>query len=1084
MVGAGDRADFPAAPTSAVFVSETGGTIVAGTHGLSQAVNTITVAAAEALANTGQTFAFVAHTGVGQIDPTGGADGFRLLVGQNLDGFDDGNAIAFGDLQPSNVLGNVGAVGGTVTQNSVTAVNTAGGATAIITGNGGNTIENTVFDGGASPDSLINVVGAGTPVTLNNLELHNTTAGNAAVNLSTNTGNVSLTDVDLIGSHAGTALQIDNAGASTGAVTVDAASDLDSTAGLFTGTVVSVGAGSRTVDLSAVTIDVANNTSPVIDITGQTGGTISFGNITSAGATGNQAINSTAQTAGGTTFGNVSITGYGNATTDTAVNLQGSGGSVSFTDLDVTTTNGAGVNVGAITFDPGSTSTINATGETALTLNGTTLSGGGVTFNGVTSNNGTNGVSIANTTGNVAINTVNIGSSTATGIDIDRANGTLTFGATGGTVVNNAATTGAGVSIANTAGDTTTVNFNGGLDIDTTSGIGLNINGVGGTATTINVSATGGTEAINTTMGQAININTATLGITLDSATSAGSGAEGINIDNATGTFTASGGSITTATGTSFDVTGGSAAITYGGTINNGAGSRMIAVQDTTGGSVIFNNAAANAYVDAGTGILIDGAAGNVTLNNGDLNGSTGIEILGDAANNATGTFTFSDTTIDVTGNALIVNGGAGDDVNATIDLNNVDITNPSARVASITGLSGGSIDFDANSTISSNTGTGILLDSNAGGSTTFNGNVTLNTGANNAMTLTNNTGHTLNLLNTNLNIDTTSGTGFAASGGGTINITGANNNIDSTTGTALNWDGVTIGASNVTFASLDKNDTTGANGGIRLNNVDSNTFTVGSSTIAGTAGANINGIEITGGSSSAFTFGSATIDNTSGDGINLNGANGAVTFTTVNIDGTTGSAIDITNNSNLVNIAGGTIGASTDAGNAANAAVQITGGANTGNVTVAAAITNNTAGEAVQITGRTGGAVTVSGALNHSVNGAIGIDVNSNTGGSSTFSNATQVINSGTAAGISLTNNTGHTTNFTGGNLSLTTSSGTGFLANTVGTLNVMGGPILSIARQERRSIFKPLRSAPIISPLIMSPLQEPLGMALTLTI
>ena len=43
-------------------------------------------------------------------------------------------------------------------------------------------------------------------------------------------------------------------------------------------------------------------------------------------------------------FAATTITGY-NDSTGTAVNLQGTAGTVSFTDLDVTTTAGAGVNV-------------------------------------------------------------------------------------------------------------------------------------------------------------------------------------------------------------------------------------------------------------------------------------------------------------------------------------------------------------------------------------------------------------------------------------------------------------------------------------------------------------------------------------------------------------------------------------------------------------------------------------------------------------------------------------------------------------------------------------------------------------------
>ena len=73
-------------------------------------------------------------------------------------------------------------------------------------------------------------------------------------------------------------------------------------------------------------------------------------------------ISSTGQTGGTISFGDgPEITGYNNAA-GTAVSLAGTGGTVSFADLDITTTSGAGVNVGGITFAPGSTSTISANG--------------------------------------------------------------------------------------------------------------------------------------------------------------------------------------------------------------------------------------------------------------------------------------------------------------------------------------------------------------------------------------------------------------------------------------------------------------------------------------------------------------------------------------------------------------------------------------------------------------------------------------------------------------------------------------------------------------------------------------------------
>jgi len=72
------------------------------------------------------------------------------------------------------------------------------------------------------------------------------------------------------------------------------------------------------------------------------------------------------------------------------------------------------------------------------------------------------------------------------------------------------------------------------------------------------------------------------------------------------------------------------------------------------------------------------------------------------------------------------------------------------------------------------------------------------------------------------LNIDTTSGAGFSATGGGTVNVTGASNTVDATTGTALNVSNTTIGASGLTFQNLTSNGS-GSNNGIILDTTGTN---------------------------------------------------------------------------------------------------------------------------------------------------------------------------------------------------------------------------------------------------------------------
>ncbi len=353
---------------------------------------------------------------------------------------------------------------------------------------------------------------------------------------------------------------------------------------------------------------------------------------------------------------------------------------------------------------------------------------------------------------------------------------------------------------------------------------------------------------LTTNNGTGLQFDNADGTYNFNGTTTLNGGNAGIDILNGSGgTFGfGTGATITNPTGGAVVVDTGSASVTYSGLISNNAG-RMISVSNTTGGFVTFNSATANALADSGSGILIDGAAGNVTVNNGDLNGTRGIEILGDATNNATGTFTFNNVTIDTTAgatnHAFIVDGDQGtasnNDVNATIDLNNVDITNPGGQVVTIQGMNGGSVDFDSASAISrTNSGLGILANSNAGGTIAFNSTTkTLTTGANAAVNLTSNTGATINFVGGNLDIDTTSGAGFTATGGGTISVQGTVNTIDATSGGGLNVANTTISASGLTFQRISSG--AGANNGIVLDTTGAS----GGLTVTGSGGAGSGGI-------------------------------------------------------------------------------------------------------------------------------------------------------------------------------------------------------------------------------------------------
>ena len=108
--------------------------------------------------------------------------------------------------------------------------------------------------------------------------------------------------------------------------------------------------------------------------------------------------------------------------------------------------------------------------------------------------------------------------------------GAVTFG---GLVTANTGSFG-GVLLQNNTG--ATINFNGGLNIDTTTGTGFTANGGG----TVNIAATVGSETINATAGQAISLANVTANITLNSVT-AGGGANGVLLDQMAGSLTVAG---------------------------------------------------------------------------------------------------------------------------------------------------------------------------------------------------------------------------------------------------------------------------------------------------------------------------------------------------------------------------------------------------------------------------------------------------------------------------------------------------------------------------------------------------------------
>src|SRR5207253_2970280 len=182
--------------------------------------------------------------------------------------------------------------------------------------------------------------------------------------------------------------------------------------------------------------------------------------------------------------------------------------------------------------------------------------------------------------------------------------------------------------------------------------------------------------------------------------------------------------------------------------------------------------------------------------------------------------------------------------------------------------------------------------------------------------------GQTITFSGGGLNIDTTSGAGFSATGGGTVNVTGSANTIDSTTGTALNVSSTNIGASGLLFKSISAN---GAANGIVLNTTGAS----GSLVVAG------NGNATVGGDSSG-----GTIQNTTSHGISLNSTL-SPSLTNMNIQSTGGSGIDGTNVTNFT-FANGTINNSGNAVGEANIAFNGSGALTGNNLNGTLSVTNS----------------------------------------------------------------------------------------------------------------------------------------------
>lgn len=597
-----------------------------------------------------------------------------------------------------------------------------------------------------------------------------------------------------------------------------------------------------------------------------------------------------------------------------------------------------------------------------------------------------------------------------------------------------------------------------GLDVTATSGAGIAGTSFGTlTASSVNVTSAG---------GAALDLATGDLAATFGTLSSTGAGGQrGIQLVTVTGTMTVTTTSLTNPTTQGIRVaTSPAVVLDFGNTTitDNAIGSGPTATgidvaTGNAGASFTFDSLAVT--TDAGTGLLAN-ASGTIniggTTNTINATGGPAVSIvstsLGSGATFSTLTSTNSSTTgvnLDTVTGAFTANGGSISGASGiAFDLNagtaNVtyagSISNTAnALLIDVTARTGGTTTFSGNLS-STSTGNGINVSSNTGGTVNFSGATkTLNTGADNAVNLATNTGATINFTGGGLDIDTTSGTGFNATGGATaITVQGSANSITSTTGTALNVASTTIGASDLTFQAISAN---GGTNGIVLNS----TGATGNLVITGTGSAGSGGtiqnktigisltstntpsfsrmqlndfgdFAIRGSSVVGFNLDNSVISGTNGNAVNEGSVRfteltGSATITSCNISGASEDNIRVVNTSGTLNrltVSATTVGANSNALGSDGIFVETQGSAVI-NVTVQNSFFTSSRGDLLQFNqGSTGSMdAVISGTAfsdNHPaiVAGGGGVNIGG-TGGSMTFNVSTNTFRDSTGAAFAV---------------------------------------------------------------------------------
>lgn len=541
-----------------------------------------------------------------------------------------------------------------------------------------------------------------------------------------------------------------------------------------------------------------------------------------------------------------------------------------------------------------------------------------------------------------------------------------------------------GMAISNTGANFSKVNVassdDNGVNLANNSGGPITIGTLGGDP--------GDSGTIENTVGDAVVINNSA-NVTVSSLQiDATAGTSGVRVNKSTnGTQTVNLNDLEINDGEiGIEILGtGNASATLNMTVNdttiNDPTSRGVLIDNVDAGTINFNN------------VTIDGDTANA--------GAQGVEIVG---SNATINFDSQTSIENFADTSFEVDGGTG---NVTY---NGEITSTIGQSILVQNRSGGSVTFSSQSNVT-DTGGGVRVTGNTAGTVNFNGELDLTTGANTAVQLTNNTGSTINFTPpgaTPLDINTTSGNGFVATGGGTLNVAGTGNKISTATGRGLNIEGMTIGA--VDFESVNVD---GADNGIRLVNNTTGTITVGDTGAAVGAGGTLQNttdqavyIE-----NSNVTLNGVTVENAGGAGENgVEVVHNNTTAMTVNLNRLTVTNAAANRNGVVIDGTGGT---GTFNANLQNLNVNVTGNG----LTVDDGVTL-TAGGTNTITSATG----------------VGLSVTDSTIGAAGANFQSVDVTAGATSGILLSN-------LTGGQIAVT---GMGTNANTGGQLTTTGNAIV----------------------------------------